>query len=188
MAQCHYPVLSQSEDTWRALLLGYISGGTLLSKFTAGGVFNKGLPSSASLQSQALAHVFQVTLSQGFVLENDFPKAEHQEALDECFKNGWLHTERLELGATEGVPYFFASPLHRWFVQAQLGTAITAAAIRENNLIGFVILSHPPFSPDKSLEGLQYIQRPPEAQFQDEFVQYPDMECACRQHKRTIPT
>jgi len=77
-----------------------------LSKFTAGGVFNKGLPSSASLQSQALAHVFQVILSQGFVLENDFPKAEHQEALDECFKNGWLHTERFELGATEGVVFF----------------------------------------------------------------------------------
>ena len=181
MAQCHYPVLSQSEDTWRALLLGYISGGTLLSKFTAGGVFNKGLPSSASLQSQALAHVFQVTLSQGFVLENDFPKAEHQEALDECFKNGWLHTERLNL-APRRVSYFFASPLHRWFVQAQLGTAITAAAIRENNLIGFVIQVIRLFSPTNLSTAPRYIQRPPEAQFQDEFVQYPDMEYAGREH------
>jgi hypothetical protein len=49
--------------------------------------------------------------------------------------------------APRRVSYFFASPLHRWFVQAQLGTAITAAAIRENNLIGFVMQVIRLFSP-----------------------------------------
>ncbi len=90
-----------------------------------------------------------------------------------CYRKGWLHAEKHETNFKLDVVYFFASPLHRWFVQAWLGISNTAPPIQEDNLLSFVINIIHLFSP-MNLSTLRnisprHVQRPPEAQFQDEF-------------------
>jgi hypothetical protein len=96
---------------------------------------------------------------------------EDKQALDQCFKWGWLHATTDGEGATW---YIFTTPLHQWFVEYYLGTRVPdSTRITNLNLLAFVIRVIREFSPLQLSAprriGASSKQRPPEAQFQDEF-------------------
>jgi hypothetical protein len=120
-----------------------------------------------------LVQVFQYVLFHGVATKKNFPHPQHQAALELCFRNGWLYAETLELEDPPSFAYYFASPLHRWFVQAQLGTFGDDTPIDAGNLLHLVLGVIPLFSPaalltERKIPNLDP-QRPLEAQFQDEF-------------------
>jgi len=102
-----------------------------------------------------------------------FPGAEESAALRLCFAQGWLHTDKGVSGNPEIAGYFFASKLHRLFVEWKLSDENPAIPIEAPSLLEFVIQIIKRFSPLKLLHprmvGLYYFQSLPEAQYQDEF-------------------
>jgi len=98
---------------------------------------------------------------------------EDRKTLQVCFKMGWLHAAK----DGEDTLYIFTTYLHQLFVEYFLGTrAEEPTAITDLDLPTFVINVIKRFS-SRSLSsprmiGPSNIQRPPEAQFQDEFYRY----------------
>jgi hypothetical protein len=93
-----------------------------------------------------------------------------KEALQRCFKNGWLHATTTMQGHTV---YIFTTPLHQWFIEYYLGTNVLSPTIAEQDLLVFAIhvirlFSRGQLSSKREI-GVSSQQRPPEAQFQDEF-------------------
>jgi hypothetical protein len=101
-----------------------------------------------------------------------FPEAEKSAALRRCFAQGWLHTDKGVSKNREIAGYFFASPLHRLFVEWKLSGQNRAIPIQALSLLEFVIQIIKRFSPLNlsypRMVGL-YFQTLPEAQYQDEF-------------------
>jgi len=94
---------------------------------------------------------------------------QEKEALYQCFKNGWLHATTMQ----DHAAYVFTTPLHQWFVEYYLGTNVLNPTITEKDLLFFTIHVMQRFS-RVQLSSIRAIgassrQRPPEAQFQDEF-------------------
>jgi hypothetical protein len=95
---------------------------------------------------------------------------EDRETLQYCFKAGWLHATN-DRGKTL---YVFTTCLHQLFIEYFLGTRTEEpTAITDSDLPTFAINVIKCFTP-RSLSsrrtiGPSNIQRPPEAQFQDEF-------------------
>ena len=158
---------------------------------TSASVFKRGLPLDDDLQKVPIARIFSHVLSTGSIvlrhLENG-NKDEIKTALEKCFRNGWLHADKsIDPAHKEEIIYVFPSPLHRWFVEWKLfypfnttlsGTAaplnpITTTPFRSNTILELVLKVIARFSPrslsaERSI-GPGCIQRPPEAQYQDEF-------------------
>lgn len=137
-------------------------------------VFVRGLPLNNDLQVPANARVFSAVLRTGYVVEAYFTADDDKNALRECFHNGWLHTDDLgHIGLSDTVGYFFPSHLHRWFVEWKLWDTIPAIPFQAADILTFVVDVISKFSPHLlSAErriGPGCIQRPPEAQYQDEF-------------------
>jgi hypothetical protein len=138
------------------------------------GIFARGLPLNHDLQVPAIARVFSAVLRRGYEVEASFTADDDKNALQECFHNGWLHTDDLgSIDLSDTVGYLFPSPLHRWFVEWKLWDTIPAIPFQAVDILAFVIDVFSKFSPRLlSAErriGPGCIQRPPEAQFQDEF-------------------
>ncbi|KAG8915264.1 hypothetical protein FRC02_004589 [Tulasnella sp. 418] len=171
--------------TW-ANLLAQISPNTLLDGLSApGSVFGRGLPNRSELQDPDLARVLRHVLCNKEVRKSDFQEKVLQEKLAHCFRNGWLHTEEISSDIVDDFVYYFASPLHRWYVEAFLGK-FSEADIKEDNLLDFVIQVIRHFSPihfttPRTIAGGCRQQQPPEAQFQDEFYR------CCNIHTYGIP-
>jgi hypothetical protein len=95
---------------------------------------------------------------------------EEQNALNLCFKNGWLHAT-----VDDYLPvYIFPTPLHQGFVENYLGNQPSnCAAITDPDLLTFAtnVIKH--FSPHQLSSrrkiGVSDVQRPPGVKFQDEF-------------------
>jgi len=102
-----------------------------------------------------------------------FSEAEESEALRLCFAQGWLHTDKGVSNNREIVGYFFASPLHRLFVEWKLSGQNPPIPIEAPSLLEFVIQIIKRFSPLNlscpRLVGPYYFQTLPEAQYQNEF-------------------
>ena len=87
-----------------------------------------------------------------------------------CHRRGWLHAELNS--QPPSTAYIFPSPLHRWFIERKLcGSPSTTPP--QNSLFEFSKAVIHLFSPvnlanDRRV-GPGFIQRPPEAQYQDEF-------------------
>lgn len=78
-------------------------------------VFKRGVPKTTQLQEPATARVFRRVLCYHAVNKQMFESKEDQDALEQCWKLGWLY-------ATQELPnYIFATPLHKWFVEYYLG-------------------------------------------------------------------
>ena len=77
-----------------------------------GTIFIRGLPRDRQLQHQATARVFSAVLSQGVVTESNFTSQADGDALQQCFRNGWLHTDKLpRVGQPANLAFFrFATP------------------------------------------------------------------------------
>lgn len=120
-----------------------------------------------------MAHVLRTVLSATVVHDRMFPNPSHKEALTKCFKEGWLHADKNVSHDAMVVGYFFASPLHRWFVTCKLLDQIGASPVITVSLLEFVIQVIRCFSPlnlsSQRIVGPYYFQSVPEAQYQDEF-------------------
>jgi hypothetical protein len=69
----------------------------------AAGIFRRGSQS---------AHVFLSVLRTGSVADTDCTSEDDTSALQQCFRDGWLHTDMF---VDDDVKYFFLSSLHRWY-------------------------------------------------------------------------
>ena len=133
-------------------------------------IFLRGLPGNSDLQNLATAGVFSAVLCNNVVnIDDDID----QDALQLCYRKGWLHADKIGLGEPKDIGYVFASPFHRWYVEWSLFDNVPAVPFEANNILDFVIDVIRNFKPQLlSAErriGPGYVQRPPEAQYQDEF-------------------
>ena len=136
-------------------------------------IFRSGLPDNNALQIPSVAHVLRTALHEHVIVDTMFPEAEDSAALSRCFAQGWLHTDKGILKDGETAAYFFASSLHRLFVEWKLFCRNPAIPIQAPNLLEFVIQIIKRFSPlnlsQPRTVGPYYFQTVPEAQYQDEF-------------------
>lgn len=135
-------------------------------------IFQRGLPSNDALRNPAVAYVLRTALRENVIGDTMFPEGEESAALKRCFEQGWLHTEGVSEDR-EVVGYFFASPLHRLFVEWQLSGQNPAIPIQAPNLLEFVIQVIERSSPLNLLHplivGPYYFQTLLDAQYRDEF-------------------
>jgi hypothetical protein len=137
-------------------------------------VFRRGLPLDNDLQDSSTARIFSAVLRRGFIKDTDDPNPQSDEkaAIRRCYRNGWLQADLVE-GTTA---YFFSSLLHHWYVEWKLWGSVDQiqAKFEANSLLELVIsvirlFSPSHFSTERRLLGPGCIQRPPEAQYQDEL-------------------
>lgn len=131
-------------------------------------VFRRGLPRTSQLQEPAIARVFRAVLCHNATKKQMFESKQDQDALEQCWKLGWLH-------AAQDLPiYIFATPLHKWFVEYYLGAKVLhTTIITDQDLPTFTINVIQRFSAQQLSSprtiGASEEQRPSEARFQDEF-------------------
>ena len=148
-------------------------------------IFKRGLPLDEDLQNADIADVFLDVLREGSKVQTS--KVDAGPALTQCFRNGWLHADKLGTPRKEKIVYTFPSPLHRWFVERKLcdweidsdsdsdfdsETLIHAIQPDSGSLLQLAIDVIKGFTPGFLGEqriGPGCIQSPPEAQYQDEF-------------------
>ena len=128
-------------------------------------IFRRGLPQNRYLQEPEVANVLRKVCYLNMVVEAD------DSLLTMCHRRGWLHADTID-PHTDKVGYIFPSPLHRWFVERKLFRffPITPSQV---SLFEFSIDVIRKFSPinlsNERRIGPGFLQRPPEAQYQDEF-------------------
>lgn len=133
-----------------------------------GAIFRRGLPTEEELGDLSIARVFRAVISNNHVTKQQVP--EDEKTLDQCFKNGWLHAT-MDQGE---IRYIFTTPLHQWFVEHHLGKPVPGSTlIDDQELSDFAFKVIQRFSriqlSSPRQVGASNVQRPPEAQFQDEF-------------------
>jgi hypothetical protein len=122
------------------------------------------------LLEPSIARVFHAALANNFVTEKMLDSMEDKNALDLCFRHGWLHATLFQ----DHPVYIFATPLHRWFVEYYLGAEVAKfTPIAGQGLPAFAIevirnFSRLNLSSGKRI-GVLDNQRPPETRYQDEF-------------------
>ena len=139
----------------------------------SGSTFTKGLPPNDVLEKPAFARIFSEVLRTGSIVQSD-PIIEDRTALDQCYRNGWLHTDKVSnTRCSEEVVYVLPSPLHRWFVEWKLFNSVPTTPLCLSSIFELAVKVISGFSPSLlSAErriGPGCIQRPLEAQYQDEF-------------------
>ena len=83
-------------------------------------------------------------------MDTMFPEEKEIKALKQCFTQGWLHTDKILSNNQEDLTgYFFASTLHRLYLEWKLSNSNpnTAVSIQAPNLQEFVIDVIKRFSP-----------------------------------------
>ena len=105
----------------------------------------------------------------GSVQDTDFTTEDNSSALQLCFRKGWLHTDYID----NKTKYFFSSSLHRWYIEWKLW-GILDTTFCADDILDFVIDVISIFSPrmlstTRRVSAAGQVQRPPEAQYQDEF-------------------
>jgi hypothetical protein len=137
--------------------------------------FSIGLPSNEVLHTPAITHVLGNICFSSVVRESTFLAAEHRDALQTCYLNGWVHAELL-LDNTDGSDgYVLASPLHQRVVEQKLWGRVPLRSFTppQATLLDFVIAVIHQYSPHNLSAGWTIgsggARRPSGAQFQDEF-------------------
>src|SRR6266852_1087420 len=101
---------------------------------TFGDIFRRGLPTNDELRKPAIARIFSDVLRVGSIVQSDVTIKEDEEALDLCYRNGWLHADKHNDTSEEPV-YMLPSQLHRWFLEWKLfnsaPTELNSASILE---------------------------------------------------------
>jgi hypothetical protein len=133
-------------------------------------VFRRGLPSLLELQEPKHARVFRAVLRNNSVSKEMLGDEEDKKALENCFKMGWLHATV----GQDGIRYIFTTPLHQWFIEYHLGTKVADSTPINRDLPDFAFdvirgFSRTILSTKRQIVGTSNVQRPPEAQYQDEF-------------------
>jgi hypothetical protein len=138
-------------------------------------VFTGGLPPVNDLMDPVIVSIFSAVLREGYVTDAHFEsECDALDKLQLCFRNGWLHTDSFrDPDGRDIIAYFFASSLHRWYVEWKLFEMLPAVPIQADNILNFMIIAISKFSPkrlaDEGRIGPSGILRPLETQYQDEF-------------------
>src|SRR6266852_4778073 len=157
--------------TWDLFTSTFSPYDFLVKLETFGDIFRRGLPTNDELRKPAIARIFSDVLRVGSIVQSDVTIKEDEEALDLCYRSGWLHADK-HSNTFEETVYVLPSQLHRWILEWKLfnspPTELNSACILE-----FVVEVIARFSPrclsTEGRIGPGSIQRPPEAQYQDEF-------------------
>jgi hypothetical protein len=143
----------------------------LFTALSGASVFTRGLPLEKDLQDVGIADVFFRVLRNGYVVKPDSTGGDHDNLML-CFRNGWLHSDKKDHSG-DTIIYFFASPLHRWFVEWKLWDHYPPLPIVTGDILTFVTNIIKKFSPKRlaTERTLPFgeIQPVPEAQYQVEF-------------------
>lgn len=125
----------------------------------------------SELQDPNFAAVFEAVLcAGGTITSSDLTSDDEKEVLLHCFRKGWLQADKLDKSQ---VGYSFPSSLHRWYVEWKLWATTPSTPFDITDILEFVVavirkFSHRLLSTERRI-GPGFVQRPPEAQFQDEF-------------------
>jgi len=157
--------------TWNTLLK-MVEPRKLFTALSGASVFTRGLPRDADLQNVAIADIFSRVLRDGYVDSPDDTTGSYHDNLMVCFRNGWLHSDKKDHSG-DTVIYFFASLLHRWFVEWKLWDRYSPPTIITDDILTFAIDIIKKFSPKRLATERTLpsggIQSVPEAQYQVEF-------------------
>jgi hypothetical protein len=139
----------------------------------SGSAFTKGLPPNDVIEKPAFARIFSEVLRTGSIVQPD-PIVEDPTALDQCYRNGWLHVDKVSnTRRSEEIVYVLPSPLHRWFMEWKLFNSVPTTPPGSNSILELAVKVISGFSPSLlSAErriGPGCIQRPLEAKYHDEF-------------------
>ena len=156
--------------TWTRFLQR-VSPRMLLKKLSTSSVFARGLPPTKKLQDPNFVAVFEAVLCSGVVMKDDFTHAGEKDAISQCFRGGWLHAD--QINGVDDCGYCFPSHLHHWYVEWKLWGTTPSTPLNTTNLLDLAVTVIRMFSPQVLATGCKvgpgFIQRPPEAQYQDEF-------------------
>ncbi|KAF8236630.1 hypothetical protein L208DRAFT_612677 [Tricholoma matsutake] len=160
--------------TWSSFLEKVSPHALVEALETSASIFKRGLPLNSELRLPSVVHIFFSVLSTGVVTDAEITTEDDMKALSLCFRSGWLHMDKLDnIGRPDELGYFFPSSLHRWYVEWKLQDTLPAIPFNAVDILELIIGVIVKFSPGKlSTErriGSGCIQRPPEAQYQDEF-------------------
>jgi hypothetical protein len=161
--------LPDQSYTWTRFLQR-ISPQTLFEGLGSASIFARGLPPSHKLQDPNFVAVFEAVLYAGVVTEEDFTRAGEKDAISQCFRKGWLHTDQVD--GPNGFGYCFPSSLHHWYAEWKLWGTTPSTPFNMTKLLDFAVTVIRMFSPQALATrgiGPAFIQRPPETQYQDEF-------------------
>ena len=169
--QSYHKLKSSGElYTWDTLLK-MVGPRQLFMALSGASVFTRGLPLAKDLQDVGVAGVFSRVLRDGYVVDSDSAGSYHDNLML-CFRNGWLHTDKKN-HSDDTVIYFFASPLHRWYVEWKLWDRYPPPPVVTDSILTFVIDIIRKFSPKRfaTEQTLPFgeIRQIPEAQYQVEF-------------------
>lgn len=158
-----------------------VDAGTLFHSLAGKSIFSRGLPKVEYLGDPALAKVFRQVSRFGaidVVVPPSFSRKGLDPSISLAHRNGWLYSEQTKPSQAT-LRYTFASPLHERYVEWILFKMPRNPEISEKKLVDFAIAVIRKFSP-LNLETPRrlgtYVQRIPEAQYQDEFYR------ACSDH------
>jgi hypothetical protein len=129
----------------------------------------RGLPLDEDLQKTGVADIFSEVLCNGSIVRSDSEIENDQTELRTCYHHGWLHADKT---SGDKIVYVFPSPLHRLFLEWKLQKWDDPSPFDSNSLLELAVDVIKRFSPTLLSErriGPGCIQRPQEAQFQDEF-------------------
>jgi hypothetical protein len=133
----------------------------------------RGLPRIKALQKVDIAHTLSKVLRDNAIEVEPDEATIGDDGLNLCFRYGWLHADKVSNDEGKKTAYVFSSPLHRWYVEWKLYDTTPRIPFETTSILRFVRDVIVKFSPYKlSTEqriGPGCIQRPPEAQYQDEF-------------------
>ncbi|PYI16382.1 hypothetical protein BO99DRAFT_435501 [Aspergillus violaceofuscus CBS 115571] len=109
------PIQSRRPLDWKTACDGLFSDGQLFFEHIRTTIFSRGLPKQKVMQNPAYATVFKHAIACNGTSRSSFPSdSDDETALEDIWRNGWLHAEHPEGGDTY---YMFPTQVHRWYCQ-----------------------------------------------------------------------
>ncbi|PYI25965.1 hypothetical protein BP00DRAFT_461387 [Aspergillus indologenus CBS 114.80] len=115
MPKLQEPIQSRRPLNWKTACDGLFSDGPLFFEHIRTTIFSRGLPKQKVMQNPAYATVFKHAIACNRTRRLSFPSdSDDERALEDIWRNGWLHAEHTEGGDTY---YMFPTQVHRWYCQ-----------------------------------------------------------------------
>ncbi|RAH75635.1 uncharacterized protein BO66DRAFT_445672 [Aspergillus aculeatinus CBS 121060] len=131
--------------------------------------FARGLPRQEYLQQHAFASVFKNAVAHNGTLQSSYLKnPDQQRALEDIWKQGWLHAETVQRDTL----YVFPSQIHRWYCQCLFSQVNSEKELIYSSPLEMAIDAIRKFDPCQLSSRLRTLEGDPipiEDQYQKEF-------------------
>ncbi|OJJ94765.1 hypothetical protein ASPACDRAFT_64920 [Aspergillus aculeatus ATCC 16872] len=131
--------------------------------------FARGLPRQEYLQQHAFASVFKNAVAHNGTLQSSYLKnLVQQRALEDIWKQGWLHAETVQRDTL----YVFPSQIHRWYCQCLFSRVNSEKELNYSSPLEMAIDAIRKFDPCQLSSRLRTLEGDPipiEDQYQKEF-------------------